>query len=238
MTWYRDYQEIMAGCWAYYPNTLLDSIGGYHVTNQGGVQIATDRFGGVNKAYYFSGAVTVNALLPVTIASIVASNTNNTILVWAKYNSGSYDYFLSKPRLTGGVYYDWYITSVGVRMSPGGVDKPLAFSTTPVATNWNLLGFTHDRSTLTAYTNGVYAGSIAASGAITNSDTGDNIYKYPCVAAWDNNSTVSAANNSNVSIGEIWFFNRVLTPIEIKTLYQITNLRYLSPNVYGSRGIE
>lgn len=235
LTFYRDYQELFAGCWAYYPNTLVDIVGGYHATNQGGTLTATDRFGGLNKNYYFSGVIGVNAILPTTVASTVSANTNNTILIWGKKVGGSNSALLSKPCDSTGLYYDWYLSNDGIIVTTGTTRNALWY--TPVPTNWNLHAFTYNQTILIGYLNGIAFNSVSASGAIPNRNSTTTLYKYPSIGSWAN-GTESGAAFSNVSIGEIWFFNRVLSAAEIKMLYDLTKSKYLYPVLPGQRGVE
>lgn len=88
-----------------------------------------------------------------------------------------------------------------------------------VANTWQHVAGTYDGSTIRLYINGVADGSASLTGYMN--DTTGNITIGAC----------SANNNFNGTLDEVKFFNRTLTPDEIKSDYE-RNIEFISKDAY------
>lgn len=227
-----DYQGLFNGCYIYYPDAITDIISGIHATNQGGTRVHASRFGIVDqKPMYLSGALGRNIILPYSVSATISNNTNNSIFIWAK-QLGLNPYLMCKTK-SEPPWSDWYITTDNINLYIGGVRLTFPEHT---VTDWCLYGFTHDRSQLVGCVNGVSTSPVSAIGQLTNSNPTDTRYRI-CIGSWANDGT-TGSEYSGFDIGEVWFFNRILSKSEIAMLYNLTKSKYLYPILPGHRGVE
>lgn len=234
LTKYKDFEEFFTGCYAYYPDAVSDVIGSYTGSNNGGSRAHASRFGIVdNKPMYFSGSLNVNVTLPYTLSAAVSGNTNNSIFIWAKHISG-YNSILCKTQ-NATPWSCWAIQTTNARIVIGSTVYSLNFPT-HTATEWCLYGITHDRTQLIGYVNGIASTPVSAPGTISNNSPTASAY-VPCVASWANDGTINS-NYGCMDIGEIFFFNRLLSAKEVLYLYNKTLAGYFNPLIDGGRGVE
>jgi hypothetical protein len=112
---------------------------------------------------------------------------------------------------TGGVTMQPYNTSGNIicYFYIGGIWVSVATSIALPVSQWGLITYTYDGSTIKAYVNGIPAGSTSVSGTINNPTS-------PLVQIGKN---VTSATTFNGLIDEVRIYNRALSASEVQQLY-------------------
>lgn len=249
---YRDYQELFRGCIAYLDlssrgisgTTIYNPFGTINATkNASSALTTTDRFGFPNNALKFNGtadggidtgiytpsAFTVvvwvypNAVSSSSNRKVCGDNNNNNM------HRRGWDFCIepinSTTPNTGIVYGDGASTQQIIRNSSTFL---------PVSGIW------------TMYTV-LFSGNAIGSRVIVYKNL-DTVINTTTVAKTrtinHNNLRIGSQGDSYGSrqsvhaFGEVMVFDRVLSAVEVKTLYDLTSKKYLYPVIAGYRGLS
>lgn len=241
---YKSYQELFTGCLFCYTGEvnsdgkLADIMGNYHGTIYNATKTGTDKFGVANKAHVFNGttAYVATGYAPNSLTEFsIVMWLNATSTSWrmgSRTNDGGTPPFIEFfPGNSEGSY------AAHMRVYNGGNRDVLIYhSILPLTNVWQMRVYTFKASTATNgfkfYVNGVLSGYADTSYALSTT-TGNYAFYLGATYRGD----VGAYNFYTGSIGETMFFNRTLSAVEVKTLYDLTSKKYLYPLV-SPRGVE
>jgi uncharacterized protein (TIGR02145 family) len=208
---------------AYYPfnGNANDESGNSNNGTVYGATIVEDRFGNPNSAYHFNG--NTDRIAISNSPSLIFTDAL-TISCWVKFEDlpGAFHSIILSQ--TGAGYSGWLFDGYNSKMRLCKTGNGFDLGTTSMLNNtWYHLVATFGNSTLTYYLNGVYDGSYAAPQNIIPSGTTLMIGNY----------NYGVGNQVMIgTIDDINIYNRVLTQIEIDSLYHIGN--WFVPDFIGS----
>ena len=194
--------------WYSFNSNANDLSGNGNNGTVNGATLSTDRFGIPNSAYAFNGS---NSYIDLA-ASIFNIPQIYSISCWSKFNSTSFSYLFGQATNGeiqlqsdgSGNVVSWNKLNSGGSVSVGTI--------IPDLTNWHHLVsiFNNVTKTLTLYIDNI--------GYSTTIPAGVNIATFTGRALLGRQSNL-AANFFNGKLDDIGFWNRELTPCEIKKLY-------------------
>ena len=236
LTKYRDFQELFAGCVAYYDGSLnpagklQDLIGENHGTITGATKTGTDRFGTPNRIMSFDGSD------DYVYTGVVPSSVG-TILIWIKTTSTvASRYFIGEQHSTNNPYSWISIGSIGngqftCAFGGASASQEVYCNSTGLSINngsWHFLGMTWNSS---VGISAIYNGDIIKTTLAALRGDGHIGFNIGSLNYNTSYSPIAAL------IGEVYIFNRVLSVAEIKTLYNFMYGRYMYPIIPGVRGV-
>lgn len=241
MTQYKDYQELFANCVWYSDNSLSSdgNLNNLANPNLQGTKIGsptkagTDRFGNVNKA--LDGFSASNFWqIPTTI---LLSNVSLSFCFWIKSPSTqptTYPSIIGTSAVytSGGIWIwlstaDYHMAMYDFRTNPTAYAEGTRKTDFPYDGKWH---FVVCETNETAAGANIWVDCILhMTGATYNSGSSGGINANQYYGA----GTGYSDRYYTSSLGELIIFSSLLTQTQIKTIYELTKLKYLYPNIYG-----
>jgi len=165
------------------------------------------------EGYTFDGT---NDEITVADNSALDLTTALTIMTWMFPTAAGNRGIVAKRSGVGAanVNYNYFLNAgYGMSVYNGNAEGGAASSTAMPTSTWSLAGITWEGSTVNFYLNGLTDGSTTLALGAANAHA---------LAIGSN----GAAEYLKGKIGEVWVFNRILTPLEIQNLYLKTKWRY------------
>ncbi|MFN7015432.1 MAG: LamG-like jellyroll fold domain-containing protein [Bacteroidia bacterium] len=206
--------------------TANDEVGSNNGTVNGAT-LTTDRFGNANKAYYFDG---INDKIDFGSSTVFEFGQNNfSISLWTKFSNSQHAPLLNKRN--DSPTFDQYSIFVGsygtpdssinfyFKPSPGGVTGAFRTVSSPfLDSGWHNITVIHSFLDSTSlFVDGIFIGKSSIS--FTTEDF--NIVGANLVAGFTN--ILGSDYYFKGSIDDIRIYNRVLTPLEVDSLFDEPN---------------
>ena len=239
LTYYRDYQELFAGCVAYWDGsnagtTLYDIIGSYNGTLVGSPTAVQNSFG-ISKAFGFNGSSNY------ITTSIVPNYSSGTFIIRIKRNAtGVYHCMfgcqnMSSPWYSNYLHFRGDNNKIEYVYSQGAAASSL-LSTVAVTntSDYYTIAVTWNNSTAGSaiYINGI----LNASNSVSAANTSVSNTAYIMASHDSDGNPVRKWCNGNLEFAML--YNRSLSAVEIAEIYQLTRQKYLYPIFPGHRGVE
>lgn len=195
----------LVGWWPFSSNTNDLSLNSNNAVNNGAT-LTTDRFGNSNSAYSFNG-INNKIILPV---GFTTGSAPKSFAVWFYLNIGSYNWILDGgSSINGnsfGLFWNTNATINKLTFHGDGANYDYEFANINF-NQWCHTVITYDGTSVKAYLNDIYIGSIS---------TTLSTFNTPVINVGCRN------NNTGYFLGkidDIGIWNRPLTPCEITQLY-------------------
>jgi hypothetical protein len=202
------------GLVAYYPfsgNANDESANGNNGTVNG-ASLTTDRFGNINKAYYFNGQSSITA----NSTKEISNNINNelSISVWFKldsYFNGITSDFSPLISKNGPFWhqYEFFVSSTGIGFWGPNIYQEVNFQFT--LNDWHNIIIVFNSGIIKYYSNGVLVGTNTVP-VSSLQPSGGSVLEIGM-------DTANQVEYLNGSIDDIGIWNRALTQQEVATLY-------------------
>lgn len=214
--------------WSFNNGNANDEVGSNNGTVNGAT-LTTDRFGNANKAYYFDG---INDKIDFGSSTVFEFGQNNfSISLWTKFSNSQYAPLLNKRN--DSPTFDQYSIFVGnsnfvtpessvnfyFKPSPGGVTGAFRTVSSPLLdSGWHNITVIHSFLDSTSlFVDGIFIGKSSIS--FTTEDF--NIAGANLVAGFTN--ILGSDYYFKGSIDDIRIYNRVLSPVEVDSLFNEPN---------------